>query len=353
MAYSRIDRTLLLTVLVLILLGSIFVFSSSYYQAMRKGEDTMFYLKGHLKRVGVAVFFLLLGLFLPHERIRKLLFPLLIILVIALVSTLVLGRAQYGARRSLLFSSFGLQISEFVRIWIVIFLANFFATHPDTANDQRGIATAIFIPLLLIVLVAVQPSISIALISFATLVAMFVYGGAKVKHLAPIVLGGTALFIVFALVFPHVRYRLFSFAVQPTYQVQQSLLAIGSGGIFGRGLGAGLQKFLFLPRIHNDFIFAHIAEEIGFVGSFIIFLLYWEVFLRGVSIAHELENTFPKLLAFGLTASIFMIFLVHVGVSIGLLPPTGIPLPFISYGGWSLCANLFAVGMVLQVSRMR
>jgi cell division protein FtsW len=123
--------------------------------------------------------------------------------------------------------------------------------------------------------------------------------------------------------------------------------------MIGKGPGAGLQKFLFLPRIHNDFIFAHIAEEFGFLGSIVVFVFYWQVYLRGLAIAGALEDDFTRLLVLGLTASIFTIFLVHVGVSLGLLPPTGVPLPFISFGGWSLAANLFASGIILQASRKR
>jgi cell division protein FtsW len=154
-------------------------------------------------------------------------------------------------------------------------------------------------------------------------------------------------------VFPHAQYRIANFISQPTYQVQQSLIAIGSGGLFGKGPGAGLQKFLFLPGIHNDFIFAHIAEELGFIGCVVVFTFYWQIYLRGLSIAGALDDEFTRLLVLGLNASIFIIFLVHVGVSIGLVPPTGIPLPFISFGGWSLTANLFAIGIVLQASRRR
>lgn len=349
----NIDKTLLITVVVLLLLGSVFVFSSSYYQAMREGVNSLYYLLGHIKRISVAIIFFFMGLFVRYDKIRKFILPVFIFLVIMLIFTLVMGRMQYGAKRSLLISSFGVQISEFVRIWIVFFLANFFANHPDTASNRNGVMIAVLLPLSLITLVAVQPSISVAIISFAVLISMLIYSEVKIKSWAPIFIIGLVLFVISIAVFPYVRNRLLSFVSHPTYQVQQSLIAIGGGGPFGRGLGAGIQKFLFLPRIHNDFIFAHIAEESGFIGSLIIFILYWEIFLRGLSIAQAVNDDFARLVVLGLNVSIFVIFLVHVGVSIGLLPPTGIPLPFISYGGWSLCANLFAVGLILQISKLR
>lgn len=353
MVSSNIDHILLITVVVLLVLGSIFVFSASYYQAMQAGENSLYYLIGHIRRLLIATLFFLVGLFIPYEKYRKFILPGFFVILFVLIFTLIIGRIQYGAKRSIFISSFGFQISEFVRVWLVFFLANFFANHPDTANTRQGILVVTLLPLVLIILIAVQPSISVAIITFITLISMLIYSEAKLKFLIPIFLIGIVLFLIAIFVFPHVKMRLLSFVSNPTYQVQQSLIAIGGGGPIGRGIGAGIQKFLFLPRIHNDFIFAHIAEETGFIGTFIIFILYWEIFLRGLSIARRLNDEFARLIVLGLNATVFVIFLIHVGVSIGLLPPTGIPLPFISYGGWSLCANLFSMGIILQISKMR
>lgn len=354
MQHTGIDRTLAFCLLCLVVLGIIFVYSSSYYRAMKKGEDSTFYLLGHLKRLVIASIFFFLGLIIPYEIIRKMIFPFLIIIVLILLVTLVSGRFQYGARRSVaLLSTFGFQVSEFVRIWLVFFLANFFDSHPRTASTGKGMLTTISICLLVILLVVVQPSISMAVICLFILVVMLIYGSAKFRLLLPTMAVSFGIVIIFVLLFPHARDRITGFISHPTYQVQQSLIAIGSGGLFGKGPGAGLQKFLFLPRIHNDFIFSHVAEEFGFIGSLIVFLLYWEIYLRGLFIAGSVVDDFARLLVLGLNVSIFIIFLVHVGVSIGLLPPTGIPLPFISFGGWSLSANLFAMGIILQASRKR
>ncbi|KPK63894.1 hypothetical protein AMJ83_05470 [candidate division WOR_3 bacterium SM23_42] len=353
MPHGKIDRILLFLVICLVILGVIFVYSSSYYRAMRQGEDSTYYLTAHLKRVLIAVGFFLLGLVVPYEKIRKLIFPLLVLIILTLFLTIIAGRFQFGAKRSLAIASIGVQISEFVRIWLVFFLANFFASHPQTASTRRGLATILILCFVIIVLVAVQPSISMAVICVATLIAMLVYGCAKIKLLLATSTASAFLLAIFIRIFPHAQHRIANFISQPTYQVRQSLIAIGSGGLFGKGPGAGLQKFLFLPGIHNDFIFAHIAEEIGFIGCVVVFLFYWQIYLRGMSIAGALDDEFARLLVLGLNASLFIIFLVHVGVSIGLVPPTGIPLPFISFGGWSLASNLFAIGIILQVSRRR
>lgn len=353
MQYARIDKTLAFCVLCLVVLGTLFVYSSSYYRAMKRGEDSTYYLFGHLKRLGIASVFFLLGFIIPYQIVRKLLFPLLLMMILTLILTLVVGRPQFGARRSLALSSFGLQVSEFARIWIIFFLAHFFATHPQTANTGKGMLTIVVLCLFIILLIAVQPSFSMAIICAVVVICMFVYGRVPVRMLMPTVAISIAMFALFALVFPHTQDRLTGFIAHPTYQVQQSLIAIGSGGLIGKGPGAGLQKFLFLPRIHNDFIFAHIAEEFGFIGSVILFGLFWQVYLRGLAIAGAFDDEFSRLLVLGLNVSIFTIFLIHVGVSVGLLPPTGVPLPFISFGGWSLAANLFAIGVILQASKKR
>ncbi len=353
MPSSRVDRTLAIIILCLIVIGSLFVYSSTYYQALKNGVSSTYYLVGHLKRLAVALAFFCLGLFVPIDRIRRLILPGLFLLIALLTATLIAGRFQFGARRSLMITSFGLQVSEFARIWIVLFMANFFAHHPQVANSGSGLSMTVAICLAVIMLVAIQPSLSVAIITFMVMTSMLIYGEARFRLLMPTILAGMVLFGSFFLLFGHAQQRLLSFVSHPTYQVQQSLIAVGSGGLWGRGLGAGLQKFLFLPRIHNDFIFAHIAEEFGFIGCVILFALYWEVFLRGLSIARAVESEFMGIMVFGLNASIFIIFLVHVGVSIGLLPATGIPLPFISYGGWSLSANLLACGLILQASRWR
>ncbi|MGD8978445.1 MAG: FtsW/RodA/SpoVE family cell cycle protein [candidate division WOR-3 bacterium] len=353
MPHSKIDRTLLFLVLCLVILGVIFVYSSSYYRAMRQGEDSTFYLMAHLKRILIAVGFLLLGLVVPYEKLRKFILPLMVLIVLSLLLTVFVGRLQFGAKRSLTIASVGVQVSEFVRIWLVFFLANFFAAHPQTANTRSGLSTILAISFMVIVLVAIQPSISMSVICLATLIAMLIYGCAKAKLLFTTTAISVVILGIFIRIFPHAQYRVANFLSQPTYQVRQSLIAIGSGGLFGKGPGAGLQKFLFLPGIHNDFIFAHIAEELGFIGCVIVFTFYWQIYLRGLSVSATVDDEFTRLLVLGLNASLFIIFLVHVGVSIGLLPPTGIPLPFISFGGWSLAANLFAVGIILQASRRR
>jgi len=162
MQSSNIDKTLAFCLLCLVVLGTLFVYSSSYYRAMKRGEDSTYYLLGHLKRLAIASAFFVLGFFVPYQLFRKLLFPILVVMILALILTLAAGRLQFGARRSLAISSFGLQVSEFARVWLVFFLAHFFATHPQTANTGKGMLTVVLLCLFIMLLVAVQPSLSMA-----------------------------------------------------------------------------------------------------------------------------------------------------------------------------------------------
>jgi cell division protein FtsW (lipid II flippase) len=135
------------------------------------------------------------------------------------------------------------------------------------------------------------------------------------------------------------------------YQVEQSLIALGSGGIAGKGLGEGLQKYFYLPFPHTDFILGVIGEELGFLGVFVLFVLFGIVIYRGLFIARNVPDRFSQLLAAGVTASVAMNFLLHSMVALGLGPVTGVPLPFISHGGSSLLVNLIAIGVLLSISR--
>jgi cell division protein FtsW len=167
------------------------------------------------------------------------------------------------------------------------------------------------------------------------------------------VAAGTVLFVVAITCTRYAHDRWERFTNGKHHQQEQSLIAIGSGGPFGRGLGESRQKFQFLPKMHNDFIFAEIGEEFGFIGSVAVCLLYLILFLYGMKISSETSSPFGQYLASGITFVIFLYAVVHVAVALGLIPTTGQPLPFISSGGSALLSNLFAAGVLLNISRFK
>jgi cell division protein FtsW len=183
--------------------------------------------------------------------------------------------------------------------------------------------------------------------------ALFVVAGVRWWHLLVLLVVGLVLFVLAITCIPYARDRWDRFRNGRHHQQEQSLIAIGSGGPFGRGLGESRQKFQFLPKMHNDFIFAEIGEEFGFIGSAAVCLLYLILFLYGMKISSESSSTFGQYLASGITFVIFLYAVVHVAVSLGLIPTTGQPLPFVSSGGSALLSNLFAAGILLNVSRFK
>jgi cell division protein FtsW len=262
-----------------------------------------------------------------------------------------LGRREYGARRWL----FHFQVSEFAKIWIIVYLASFIARHKERINDlKRTVLPALLVTGPMILLVLIEPSLSMASIMIFLVAVMFFAAGLKFRYLAIAVLFGLAALTFLYLSYPHARLRVASLVSgQTAYQIKQSLIAVGSGGLFGSGPGGGKQKFLFLPRPYNDFIFSSIAEELGFIGSLVIFGIYIYLFRRGLNIARYIEDDFGRYIVLGFSYMLFTYFLCHVGVSLGVLPPTGLPLPFLSFGGSAVISNLIGAGLVLNVSRWR
>jgi len=352
MPLEKPDSVYILIILFLLGLGTVAVFSSSFYYAWTKGPDNEFYyMRSHLVKlaIGLVLFFVIMSI--PYQKLRPFILPSYLLIMLGLVLTLLLGHKEYGAKRWL----FQLQVSEFAKIWLVVYLAAFAAKHKERINDLKHTILPLMLavgPLILLVLV--EPSLSMALIMIFLVGIMLFAAGLKFKYILIVALVGLAAFVFLYLSYPHARARVATLVGgQTAYQVKQSLIAVGSGGLFGSGPGGGKQKFLFLPRPYNDFIFSSIAEEFGFVGSIAIFGIYIYLFRRGIKIARFIEDDFGKYVVFGFSCLLFTYFLCHVGVSLGILPPTGLPLPFLSFGGSAMISNLIGAGLVLNISRWR
>lgn len=341
---GRVDPLLGWVVLLLVGVGLVMVFSASSYL----GSGAV-YLGRHLGRLTIG------GLVcLAAARVRWTLWPrlapVLILLGIGVLGfTLLVGRTVQGAKRWVELFNFTFQPSEFAKLGMVFYLARYFSRRPNPS--RREVIPPILLSGVLILLVGLQPNIGSAVALALTCGICLWLGGVRPGELLLIGLVGAVAFLGMVHLFPHAQFRIESFLGKPSYQVMQSILAVGSGGFWGRGLGGSLQKFLFLPQPHTDFIFAILAEETGFLGGFLVFLLFGCLFWRGCRIALRLEDRLGRLLCGGLIGMLYVYFVLHVGVVLGVLPPTGLPLPFISFGGSALIANLWAVGVVMNLSR--
>lgn len=366
---TRLDMPLLIIALVLVGFGSIMVYSASYVLAeTRYYGESAFFIKRHLGRVAIGLAILAFFVFFDYRKLRRLNLWLIGLGLFFLVVILIpgLGLSIRGATRTFKLGLVNFQPAELMKIAMILFLANYLDKKQQVI---RQFVPGLLPPLALIgvafLLISQQPDFGTAITLGTTCVILLYIGRARITHLAFI--GAIGLpFIAWKLAFSaHSRVRLVTYvdrlfgsadkvaSIQQgsDYQVYQSLISMGSGGLFGTGLGEGKQKFLFLPDPHTDFIFAIVGEEFGFIGAITLIALFIGLAWRGIQIARHAPDGFGFFLATGLTLLITMHVLINLAVATGIIPTTGIPLPFISYGGTWLFFCMMAVGILLNISR--
>ena len=353
------DRILFGSVVMLVLLGALMVFSASAVLASERHGSSYYFL---LRQVVWAVMGLGLMVAVMNLNYHRLcnafhVFAALAFQLILLVVVLCQNPAHH-ARRWFHLGPMGFQPSEFSKIVMVIFLAYFLDLRKGAINDWRHTLLPIaLIAGVSVALVVMEPDFGTALALVLIVAAMLFAAGLRAAYFA---YGGLAAIPMFFLLVYRVPYqwkRVQAF-IDPDsdplgkgFQLIQSKIAVGTGGIVGAGLMEGKQKLFYLPEPHNDFIFAVIGEELGFIGALVVLALFGVILWRGLRAAACCSNEFGRLLAIGLTVMLVGQALVNISVVLGLLPTKGIPLPFVSYGGSSLIVSLLAVGVLLNISQ--
>lgn len=357
-----VDPALLAITLVLTLVGVVMVYSASAVVAGIRYHDSWYFLKRQLAWLAAGLLVMHLISKIDYTIWKKWSIPLLFMTAVLLVLVLVpsLGSAAKGARRWLHLGPINIQPAELTKFMAVIYVAAYLSKKQDQlAHFSRGLLPPLIVLGLLSGLVLLEPDLGTVVVMGLVVVTMLFLAGARIKHLG--LLSLCALPAVAALIFgsSYRRQRVLEFlhsAKDPTgagYQINQSFLAFGSGGPFGVGLGEGKQKLFFLPEAHTDFVLALVGEELGLVGSVAIVLLFGLFVIKGFQVAGRARHPFGRHLAMGITMLVGMQALVNAGVVTGLLPTKGLTLPFVSYGGSSLVANLCGVGILLSISRDR
>ncbi len=365
LAKGPIDVTFCLLVLLLTAIGLVMLlsasFPSAYYEEQPSHHNPLYYFERQaiFAVLGIAVMFLVSKF--NYQRLRgvgkMLLYVSIVLLILVLVLPSPFTVTVKGATRWL---KFGIQFqpSEIAKAAVVIYFAESISKKKDKMRTFRyGILPYAFILILIGGLVGWEPHLSGALLILGAGAAMMLVGG--INWAWVIAAAGSAVGLVYVALFvigyntSRVTYWLdpWADANDKGYQLSQSLITIGSGGLWGLGLGKSRQKFLFLPEEHNDFIFSIVCEELGLVGAGIIMLLFAALVLRGYWIALHCRDRFGALLVVGFTTSIAMQVFLNIAVVSGALPTTGISLPFFSYGGTALCVQLAEMGVILSVSR--
>jgi len=358
---TRPDAWLLAAVAGLLGFGMVMVLNVSYFHAEARYGDPYLFFRKHLVWVAVGIAAMVVVSRLRLEMLERWAGLTLPLCVLALVAVLTpgLGAERGGAQRWIAFGGFSLQPSEFVKLGIVLFLARWISRHRERMPSfLDGILPALACVGFCCALMMGQPDFGTTVILGALALLMLFVGGARPAHVAGLVLAGAAGMAFAVQVAPYRMRRLLAFldpfqhSQDSGFQLVQSLLAFGSGGAAGVGLGQSKQKMLFLPEAHTDFIFALVGEELGLVGALVVLLLFAVVAVRGFRIAARHPDPFASLLAFGLTAVLVLSAVVNIGVVLGVLPTKGLPLPFVSYGGSALLATMIEVGLLAALSRM-
>ncbi len=341
----------------LMLLGLVIVMSASSTYSVFKFDSLFHLFNSHVFRVVLGIFVMILFCVIPYKAYKNLSKSMIISITIILIITLIFAPDYKGAGRWLNLGIVNFQPADAAKLFLIIHLAAMIERKGlDIENFKKGFLYLFFWVILISGLIFIQPNVSNGiLLIFISLLLMFI-GGARIKHIA-----GSAFFSlmgvgIVAMMFSHSRSRIMTFinSIQNggdiNLQVKQALLGLGSGGIWGVGLGHSKQANLFLPEAYGDFIFAILGEEMGFIGSVIVLLGFLLIFIMGILIAKKAKDKFGQLLAFGITISITIYAFINVAVATGLIPTTGLPLPFISYGGTSLFFLGISIGILVNIA---
>ena len=354
------DKILFVLFGIFIALGLFIVFDASSVRALLLKNDPFFYFKRQSLYLLIGLVAAFLAYKINFNTWKKLSFVILILSFLLLISVFVpgLGVEQKGAVRWIYIGSMSIQPAEFFKIGLIVYLASFFSKKQSSINN---FLETIFPFLVVLGLTAtallLQHSFGMMVIISCIALAMLFASGANIKNIFFISLAAAMAFGVFMIIEPYRVQRWLAF-VNPTedilgsgYQINQALISIGSGGMSGVGLGHSRQKFDFLPETMGDSIFAIFAEETGFIGTSTILVLISLFAWKGFNIAKKSRDNFPRFLAFGITFAITFQFLFNIAAISNLIPLSGIPLPFFSYGGTSLISTLIMSGLLLNLSR--
>jgi cell division protein FtsW len=355
------DYVLLGTIGMLLLFGILMLSSASTVIAFQSTGDSYFFVK-HQLLFGVlpGLLFFMIAIRFPYTLWKKFAFWMLLISIGLLVMVLIpgIGKTVGGATRWIDVGLFSFQPSEIVKITFLIYLATWLAKKGSHGISDVEYGTIPFLSIIgvIAILFLKQPDLGTLLVILAISFLIYFIAGAPWRHIVYIIGIGVLMILVLVLASPYRAERIKTFLgggdhLGQGYHIQQAKIAIGAGGFWGLGLGQSQQKFRYLPEVQGDSIFAIVAEELGFIFSIAVVLAFLLILVRGFKIARGSPDEFGRLLAAGITIWFVVQAMINLGAMVGLLPLTGITLPFISYGGSSLAVSLFAVGLLLNISR--
>jgi cell division protein FtsW len=335
------------------------VYSSSFPDGYYKyGGDPFYFLRKQVMAAGIGLVGMIFLANIPYVIYKKFSKIILVVCFVLAMLTIVLGIASNGAQRWIEIGGMSLQPSEIIKIGAVLYMADYFSRKRDSLSSfTKGLLPSLGYIGFFCGLIAIQDDLSTVIILGGTLIVMFFCSGARISHLVMLVIlaaaGVTVLIATQAYRITRIIVFLdpFKYPLDEGYQIINSLYALGTGGLFGMGIGKSRQKFFHLPEAYNDFIFSIIGEELGFAGCVFLMLVFVIFAWRGLRISMNTEDFFGSQTALGLTVLVLVQFIIHIAVATSSMPPTGRALPFISAGGSSLTFLLLSMGILLNISK--
>ena len=356
----RYDKLLFITIIIISLFGLIMIYSSSYIWANYKYNNPYKFVitQSVFVILGVIIMLILskLDYKIYYKYANKILFICMILLALVLIPGI--GSVRNGSRSWFGIGSFGIQPSEFAKMGLIIFVSKYLTNNKkDMKNVIKGVFPILFVILIFFGLIMLEPDFGTAMVIVITLITLIFVSGVKVSFFLKAGLLGIIGIVGIIISAPYRLKRIVSFLnpwsdpLGSGYQILQSLYAIGPGGLLGQGYLNSRQKYFYLPEPQTDFIFSIISEELGFLGVLIVTILFLIIFYRGIVIALKKTDLFGKYLSFGLSFGLIIQACLNLSVVVGLIPVTGVTLPFISYGGSSLLISMASIGIILNISR--
>ncbi len=356
---KTISLMLLITTIILVVFGCVMVYSASSYSANIVYNSPYHFLIKQIIGVVLGGGVMAFMWWFDYRKIQKFALPTLIIGLVLLIVVLIpgIGVENYGARRWIALPGFTIQASEVSKFCYIIFTASYLSKNKDNTKSIKGILPVVLTGGIMCLLILLEPNMSITICTGLVMIAMLFVGGISFKHFLMLAIPALCLVPVLIVIEPYRLKRLLAF-IDPWanpkgegYQLVQSLYSLGLGGIFGVGLFNSRQKYLFLPFAESDFIFAIIAEELGFVGVVLLIALFGVILFCGIKIAKSANDLFGCYLAAGITLLIIIQVVVNIAVVTGSIPPTGLPLPFISAGSSSIIVLMAGIGILLSINK--
>jgi cell division protein FtsW len=359
---NHIDIWLLIVVLGLMVVSLGIVYSASAEWSFKRFDTQSHYLDLHAIKILLSIAALFVGLSIPYSNYKKFTKPALILSVLFLAVTFVLGGETKGAVRWLRFGGLGFQPSEFAKFALLFHISLLMAAKGEKIRDfKQGFLPIIIWIAVVTGLVLAQPNLSTGIMLFVLTIILLFVGRVRITHLFGMIFVAICLFAVYVLFMAYVLKRPYQLERimhfvhgdpngQYNYQLWQGIIGFGNGGLFGVGPGESRQRDLFLPESYNDFVYSIVGEEYGFFGTLLLLGAFLFVMLRSFRIAKHAKDDFARFLAIAIASTITLYALVNASVALGLLPTTGLPMPFISYGGSSLMLSAFSIGVLLNIS---